>query len=57
MAGVYRFANNQDALKLEYLQGLVRRLLDDLPVKRDWLDPELEQVLREAAQSCPIRVK
>jgi hypothetical protein len=28
------------------LQHLVRQLLNDLPSKRDWLDPQLEKALR-----------
>lgn len=32
----------------EHLQTLVRMLLNDLPTKRDWLDPFLERCLRQA---------
>lgn len=35
---------NTDLDRLEYL---VRELLQDLPVKRDWLNPVLERQLRE----------
>jgi hypothetical protein len=40
-------AESQLALKHEYLQQLIRQVLDDLPAKRDWLDPTLEKQLRE----------
>lgn len=32
--------------ELTILKDLVRQLLNDLPTKRDWLDPTLEQGLR-----------
>ena len=32
------------------LRMLIYRLLNDLPTKRDWLDPELEQALRETGE-------
>ena len=32
--------------ELEILKSLVRQLLNDLPQKRDWLDPTVEQALR-----------
>lgn len=37
--------------KLFHLQDLVRLLLNDLPVKRDWLDPQLERELRAAVNA------
>lgn len=40
---------NTDALC--HLQVLVRLLLNDLPSKRDWLDPQLEQALRTAVKA------
>lgn len=33
------------------LNVLVRQLLQDLPTKRDWLDPQLEQALRAAVKA------
>lgn len=38
----------------EHLQTLVRMLLSDLPQKRDWLDPFLEDSLRDAV-NLPLR--
>ena len=38
----------------EHLQTLVRMLLQDLPRKRDWLDPFLEECLREAVNAEPL---
>jgi len=33
------------------LQSLVRQVLNDLPSKRDWLDPQLEEQLRTAVNA------
>lgn len=37
--------------KLEHLQGLVSQLLNDLPTRRDWLDPVLESALKDAVKT------
>ena len=33
--------------RLEYCHWLMRNLVDDLPRKRDWLDPDLERAIKE----------
>jgi len=40
-----------DSEKLVYLESLVRQLLNDVPTKRDWLDPQLEESLRTAVNA------
>lgn len=37
--------------KLCHLQDLVRQLLNDLPSKRDWLDPHVEDALKAAVNA------
>ena len=37
--------------ELHYLQSLIRQVLNDLPSKRDWLDPQLEAQLRTAVNA------
>ena len=37
--------------RLEHLTSLVRMLLNDLPSRRDWLDPQLEEALRTAVNA------
>jgi len=37
--------------QLVSLQSLVRMLLHDLPTKRDWLDPQVEEQLRTAVKA------
>lgn len=40
-----------DTVKLSHLTSLIRQLLNDLPSKRDWLDPQLEAELRTAVHA------
>jgi hypothetical protein len=40
-----------DSEKLVYLESLVRHVLNDLPSRRDWLDPQLEAQLRTAVNA------
>jgi hypothetical protein len=40
-----------DSEKLVYLESLVRQLLNDVPTKCDWLDPQLEESLRTAVNA------
>lgn len=37
--------------KQSALESLVRQVLNDLPSKRDWLDPQLEEQLRTAVKA------
>lgn len=38
---------SQDTQKLKALTNTVRILLTDMPMKRDWLNPDLEKTLKE----------
>jgi len=42
-------AHRQLLDQVDDFKKLIRRLLNELPRKRDWLDPQLEQMLRNAA--------
>ena len=35
-------------------KAILERILSDLPAKRDWLDPALEAMAREAVNPCPV---
>jgi hypothetical protein len=37
--------------KIQALESLVRQVLNDLPSKRDWLDPQVEEALRTAVNA------
>ena len=37
--------------EIQYLQSLIRQVLNDLPGRRDWLDPQVEKAMRTAAPS------
>jgi pantothenate kinase-related protein Tda10 len=37
--------------KIQRLESLVRLVLNDLPTKRDWLDPQVEEALRTAVKA------
>lgn len=39
-----------DDAKLRTLQSVLRQIITDLPAKRDWLDPHLEQLARELSK-------
>lgn len=40
----------QELAKGQQLRFLVRQLLNELPAKRDWLDPALERALKDTVQ-------
>lgn len=40
----------QAAREAIYIKGLVKRLIDDLPIKRDWLNPVIEAELKAINQ-------
>lgn len=37
--------------ELDRLRVVVRSLIDDLPAKRDWLNPDIERELRESVSA------
>lgn len=41
-SAIIQIADERAALK-----NILKRILDDLPQNRDWLDPDLEKVARE----------
>lgn len=49
-------AQAREALELREaamsLARILERILDDIPIRRDWLDPELERVARDVIQNA-----
>ena len=57
-----RAANSDKVIRelceeIDRLKTLIKRTVNELPRKRDWLDPQLEKMLRNAAQRCAVRLK
>lgn len=52
-SGVYRPAREAADL-IERQQVIICRLIEALPQKRDWLDPELEQAAKEIVEHMKI---
>lgn len=40
-------ANRDAALRVYLLEHVLTRILTDLPISRDWLDPQVERAARE----------
>lgn len=38
-----------------YLRGILKRIISDLPNNRDWLDPQLEQMAKDVIQESEIK--
>lgn len=38
-----------------YLRGILKRIVSDLPNNRNWLDPQLEQMAKDVIQESEIK--